>query len=152
MKKFKTSIFINAPKEKVWETMLSKDTYKEWTKPFNPFNTPSRFEGDWKEKSKVLFLANDDKGHEWGMVSQIAKNIPYKYLSIKHLGIIKDGVEDTTSAEATSWAPAFENYTFTEKNGCTELVIEQDLDEQYIKMFEEMWKNALLKLKELAEK
>lgn len=45
MKKFKTSIFINAPKEKVWDTMLNKDTYEEWTKPFGS----SRFEGDWSE-------------------------------------------------------------------------------------------------------
>lgn len=133
--------------------MLSKETYKEWTKSFNPTsNNTSRFEGDWSEGSKMLFLGTDDKGHEVGMVSRIAKNIPYEFISIEHLGIVKDGMEDTTSEEATSWAPAFENYTFIEKNWGTEIVIDQDLDEQYIQMFGTMWKNALLKLKEIAEK
>lgn len=150
MKKFETSIHINAPKEKVWDTMLGKDTYQEWTKPFNP---TSRFEGDWSEGSKILFLGTDENGeNEGGMVSRIAKNVPYEYLSIEHLGIIQNGVEDTTSEKATSWAPAFENYTFTEKDGGTEVSIDQDLDEQYMEMFANMWPPALQKLKELAEK
>lgn len=150
MKKFKTSIFINAPKEKVWDVMLGKDSYKEWTKPFN---STSRFEGDWSEGSKMLFLGTDENGNnEGGMVSRIAKNVPYEHLSIEHIGIVENGVEDTASEKAKAWAPAFENYTFTEKNGGTEVDIDQDLDEKYVQMFEGMWKKSLLRLKELAEK
>lgn len=149
MEKFKTSIYINAPKEKVWNTLLGKDTYQEWTKAFNP---TSRFEGDWSEGSKILFFGTDENGsNEGGMVSRIAKNRQYEYLSIEHLGIIENGIEDTTSEKAKSWAPAFENYTLTEKDGGTELTIDQDLDEQYKQMFSEMWEKALDKLKELAE-
>lgn len=100
----------------------------------------------------MLFLGTDENGeNEGGMVSRIAKNIPYKYLSIEHLGIIKDGVEDTTSEEATSWAPSFENYTFTEKDGGTEIAIDQDMEEQYITEFTVMWERALQKLKHLSE-
>lgn len=150
MKKFETSIFINAPKKKVWDIMLGKDTYEEWTKPFN---ATSRFEGDWSEGSKIIFLGTDENGeNEGGMVSKIAKNVPYEYISIEHIGIIEDGVEDTTSEKAKSWAPAFENYTFIEKEGSTKLIIDQDLDEQYTEMFEKMWKKALNKLKEICEK
>lgn len=150
MQQFKTSIFIKAPKEKVWDTLFSKDTYGEWTKPFNP---TSRFEGDWSEGSKILFLGTDENGNtEGGMVSRIAKNIPYKFLSIEHLGVIENGVEDTSSEKAKSWAPAFENYTLVEKNGGTEIVIEQDLDEKYREMFEKMWTKALKKVKDLSEK
>ncbi len=130
--------------------MLNKESYQEWTKPFNP---TSRFEGDWNEGSKMLFFGTDESGNnEGGMVSRIAKNIPHQYLSIEHLGIIENGIEDTTSEKATSWAPSFENYTFTAKDGGTEITIDQDLDEKYIQMFGEMWAKALQKLKELAEK
>lgn len=150
MQKFKTSIFINAPKEKVWDTMLGKDTYEEWTKPFN---ATSRFEGDWSEGSKMIFLGTDEKGeNEGGMVSRIAKNVPYEYLSIEHLGIVENGVEDTTSEKAKSWAPAFENYVLTEKDNGTEVTIDQDLEKEHVEMFTNMWTKALQKLKELSEK
>jgi uncharacterized protein YndB with AHSA1/START domain len=150
MQKFEASVFINAPKEKVWNTMLGKTTYELWTKVFNQ---TSRFEGDWSEGSKMLFLGTDENGNnEGGMVSRIAKNTPYEYLSVEHLGIVKDGVEDTESEEAKAWAPAFENYTFKEKNGGTEVIIDQDLNEKYLEEFTKMWREALDNLKELAEK
>jgi hypothetical protein len=49
------------------------------------------------------------------------------------------------------WAPAFENYTFREKNGATEVLVDMDIDEAHKTMFEDMWPKALEKLKELAE-
>ena len=148
--KLNASIFINAPRETVWDTLLGYNSYKEWTKSFNP---TSRFEGDWSEGSKILFLGTDENGeNEGGMVSRIARNIQNEYLSINHLGIVENGVEDTTSPKAKSWAPAYENYTLTEKDGGTEFVVEQDLDEEYLPMFKEMWEKALQVLKELAEK
>ncbi|OGG65840.1 hypothetical protein A3I99_00145 [Candidatus Kaiserbacteria bacterium RIFCSPLOWO2_02_FULL_45_11b] len=148
--KLNVSVFINAPREKVWDTLLGYDSYKEWTKSFNP---TSRFEGDWSEGSKIRFLGTDENGgNEGGMVSRIAKNIPNQFISIQHLGIIENGVEDTTSPKAKMWTPAFENYTLTAKDGGTELVVEQDLDEEYLAGFTEMWNKALQVLKELAEK
>lgn len=154
MQKFKTSIFINAPKEKVWDVMLGKDTYKEWTQPFNPSSSFSTtVEGDWSEGSKMRFIGADENGeNEGGMVSRIAKNVPYEYLSIEHVAILDNGAEDSTSEKAKSWVPSFENYTLTEKDGGTEVSVEQDLDEQYIQMFGEMWEKALQKVKELSEK
>lgn len=147
--KLNASIFINAPKEKVWETMLDKDTYAEWTRVFNP---TSRYEGDWSEGSKIIFIGTDEEGNEGGMVSRIAECRPHDYISIEHVGIIKDGVEDYTSDEVKKWVPAFENYTFTEKDGGTEVTIDQDIEEEYKEMFDDMWPKALLALKELVEK
>lgn len=149
MQKIHTSILINAPKEKVWDTMLNKETYEQWTKFFNP---TSRFEGDWNEGSKIIFLGTDKDGkNEGGMVSRIAKNIPYEYISIEHLGIVKDGIEDTTSEEAKSWAPAFENYTLVEEDGGTKVVVDLDIQEEYKVEFEAMWQKALEDLKRIAE-
>ena len=51
--KLKYSIAINAPKEKVWHTMLDDKTYRERTAEFNP---GSYYEGDWKQGSEIRFL------------------------------------------------------------------------------------------------
>lgn len=150
MQKLHASIFINAPKEKVWEVLLGPESYEKWTKAFNP---TSRYVGDWSEGSKMLFVGIDaETGDEMGMVSRIAKNIPYEHISIEHLGLFLNGVEDTTSDIAKSWAPAFENYTLTEKDGGTEFTLDQDIEAEYAETFDGMWKEALQALKGLAEK
>lgn len=149
MQKLQFSISINAPKEKVWHTMLDDASYREWTTAFNP---GSYYKGDWSEGSKMLFLGPDPKtGKEGGMVSRIGQNKPYEFLSIEHLGLVLNGVEDTTSEEAKKWA-AFENYTFTENAGVTELQIEMDTAEEMAEEFNKMWPAALQKLKEMSEK
>ncbi len=139
------SIKIKAPKEKVWNVLLDDKTYRVWTSEFSP---GSHAITDWKKGSKALFL--DGKGQ--GMVSTIADNRPNEYLSIKHLGIIKDGVEDFDSAAVKAWAGAEENYTIKENGGITELRIDMDSDDEYKEYFLKTWPKALEKLKELSEK
>lgn len=148
MQKLHWSITINAPREKVWHTMLDDATYRQWTKAFDE---NSHYKGDWSQGSEILFLGPNENGKEGGMISQIAENRPNEFISIKHIGMIKDGVRDTTSDEVKKWTPAFENYTFTDKAGGTELTIGLDVAQEYKDMFEEMWPKALQKLKELAE-
>lgn len=144
------SITINAPVSKVWDTMLNKGTYEQWTAEFNPGST---YRGDWTEGSKILFLGPNPDGTsgEGGMVSRIAVNKPQGFLSIEHLGIYANGVEDTTSEEAKKWSPAFENYTFTETDGVTTLTIDSDVEDSHKAEFENMWDKALKKLKEMCE-
>lgn len=151
MQKINFKIQINAKREKVWDIMLADATYREWTKSFHP---GSYYEGDWSEGSKMLFLGPDEAGKkDGGMVSRIKENREYEFISIEHLGITMDGVEDTTSEEATKWAPAFENYTFTDKDGGTEVSVDMEVaSDEYKGMFEDIWPKALLSLKELAEK
>ena len=143
------SIQINAPKEKVWKTMLGDQTYREWTVAFMP---GSYYQGSWDKGSKILFVAPDENGKLSGMVSSIAENVPYKFISIEHHGVVNDGVEDTTGDEAKRWAGAHENYTFRETNGTTEVLIDTNSDDEFKDMFDEAWPKALQKLKELAEK
>lgn len=101
----------------------------------------------------MTFIGPDpDTGKEMGMISRIAENRPYEYVSIEHRGMMRDGVEDTTSDEARKWLPAFENYTFTEKDGATEVAVEMDTTDEYAKMFNDLWPKALQKLKEIAER
>ncbi len=150
MQKIQYSVVINAPREKVWNTMLSDETYRAWTMPFHP---GSYFKGDWSEGSKILFIGPDEESDdEMGMVSRIAENRLHEFVSIEHLGIYKNGVEDTESEEAKKWTPAFENYAFIDKDGGTEVQVEIDVVDEYKEMFEDMWPKALQILKELSEK
>ena len=129
--------------------MLEDSTYRQWTDVFMP---GSHVSGSWDKGSKILFLAPNEKGEQEGMVSRIAENKPYEFISIEHLGIVQNGKEDTTSEAARKWAPAYENYTFKEKEGVTELLVDMDSDDENVDMFEQTWPKALQKLKELAEK
>jgi len=148
MDKLKFSITINAPKAKVWDTMLNDVTYRVWTEAFMQ---GSYYVGDWSEGSKILFLASRETGDS-GMVSRIKENRLYEYISIEHLGMVENGKEDTTSDAVKEWAGVLENYTFNDVNGNTELQVEMDSNEEYSEMFNGMWPKALKKLKELAEK
>ncbi len=149
MQKLNFSIVINAPKEKVWHAMLDDRPYREWTRAFNP---GSYYKGDWSRGSKMLFLGPDpETGQEGGMVSRIAENRPYEYISIEHIGIIQNGIEDTTSEAARKLAPAFENYAFKEKDGATEVLVDMDADDEYAEMFNKMWPEGLQRLKKIAE-
>lgn len=145
MKKLEFKTTINAPREKVWSTLWDDATYRQWTTAFSPSSYAIT---DWQKGSKAIFT--DGSGS--GMVSRIAENIPYEYMSIEHLGEVKDGVEDTTSDKVKDWAGAHENYTLKDVNGATELTVDMDIDEQYADMFNDMWPKAMVKIKEIAER
>lgn len=143
-------IEINATREKVWDVLFGKETYPLWT---TAFSEGSAVETDWKKGSKALF----HDGNNRGMVSRIAENVPNEFMSIEHLGMYDNGVEDYESEHVKMWAGAKENYTLTEANGKTALAIFMEMDEseknkQMIDMFADMWPKALTKVKELAEK
>ncbi len=151
MKKLQFKINIEASKEKVWDTMLEDATYREWTSVFSP---GSYYKGDWSAGSKILFLGPDPRtGEEGGMVSMVSENKPYEFISLKHIGFVQNGIEDTESEMAKAWADSsFENYTFNEKDGKTELVIDLNVTDELAGEFERMWPDALKKLKEISER
>lgn len=145
MVKEKFSINIDAPRETVWNILWTDATYREWT---SAFNEGSHAETDWKKGSKVLFL----DGNGEGMVSTIADSIPNEYMSIKHLGMVTKGVEDTESEKVKEWAGAMENYTLKTVNGGTELTVDMDITDEYRDYFVKTWPLALDKVKEIAER
>lgn len=136
---------INAPLAKVWQTMLSPDTFKAWTAAFAQ---GSYYEGSWDQGSRIRFLTPEGEG----MVAEIAENRKHEFVSIRHLGFVKNGVDDTQSPEAKSWAPLYENYTFTEKGGVTTVRVDSDTPPDMEDMLRELWPQALGKLKEICEK
>lgn len=143
-KRLQFSIFIAAPPAKVWSTMLEPDSYREWTRAFCE---GSYYEGSWDPGARIRFLSPGGDG----MVAEIAESRPHEHLSIRHLGMIANGVEDTTSETVRAWAPAYENYTFEPVPEGTRLVVDQDVTAEYEAMMGEMWPKALERLRELCE-
>jgi len=149
MKKIRYEITINAKSEKVWDAVVNDKKYREWT---TPFQEGSYFEGGWNRGDKIRFLALNEKGEEEGMVSEIAESRKPYFISIRHLGVVLGGKEDTTSEEAKKWAPAYENYTFTAEGDMTRFSVDVDTDESLYEFFKDVWPKALEKLKEIAER
>jgi hypothetical protein len=144
MKKLQYTITANASKQKVWNTMIELETFKVWT---SEFTAGSYFDGSWNKGDRIKFMSPDGDG----MSSVIADNKPYEYISIQHVGCIRDGIEDTDSPEAKSWTAAHENYTFSEKDGVTQLTVEMDVAPEYEDFMNSAWPRALAKLKEVCE-
>jgi hypothetical protein len=151
MKKLQFHVQINEPSSKVYDAMLgisSKSTYEQWTSLFNPTST---YEGSWNKGSKIRFVGTDENGKKGGMVSEIAENIPNKFVSIRHNGIVKDDKEITEGPDVEKWSGGFENYTFKENNGATSVSVDLDITEDFTDYMNETYPKALDKLKEICE-
>ncbi|MBS3913371.1 MAG: SRPBCC domain-containing protein [Bacteroidetes bacterium] len=152
MNKLQFKASIHAPVTKVYDIMLgitSKSTYEQWTALFNPTST---YEGSWEKGSKMLFIGTDEKGEKGGMVSEIADNVPNRFISIRHYGLVQANAEITEGPEVEKWANGFENYTFEEHNGSTTLTVDLDTTEEFVDYMNETYPQALEKLKEICEK
>lgn len=140
MKKINLDIIINAPREAVWDAIVDGSKYRAWT---SVFQETSSFEGGWNKGDSIRFTAINEKGQTEGMVSEIAESTFPKYISIKHLGYIVDGVEDTTSEEIRKWALSFENYTIDKLDEDKTLFkLDMDATEEFHDMFLEIWPKA----------
>jgi hypothetical protein len=151
MKKLQFKVNIIAPIARTYDFMLgitSKSTYEQWTSLFNPTST---YEGSWETGSKILFIGVDEKGEKGGMVSKIVENIPNRFVSIQHYGLVKADDEITEGPEVEKWANGFENYSFVESNGTTSVTVDLDTTEEFLDYMRQAYPKALDKLKEICE-
>jgi hypothetical protein len=144
MKRLQFSVHVAAPSSVVWETMLGRETYNDWTSAFAEGST---YEGAWGAGDRIRFLAPDGTG----VTSVIAESRPQEFVSIKHLGLVEGGIEDTESDAVRAWAPAYENYTFRQLDYATEVVIDIDVTPDSEGYMTERWPLALGRLKLLCE-
>lgn len=139
------SIKINAPKKRVWDTMLADETFRLWA---GEISEGAYYQGDWEQGSKITFINASGNG----VLSRIAENKPYELILIENYGVIENGVEKTKSPEAALAADMHESYTFRETGGATEVSVSTNTDDEYKPIFERAWPKALLKLKALCER
>lgn len=149
MKNITLSVDINAPREKVWSCIVKVEKYNAWAAAFQEGST---FEGGWNTGDAIHFIGHNEKGEKEGMVSEIAENRYPEYMSIRHLGFIQNGIEDTTSDAIKAWAPSYENYTLEAiDTETTRFTVDMQAMDDFYEMFMTLWPKALAKLKEVAE-
>jgi len=141
-------ININSPVEKVFEKMLRDETFRDWTSIFNP---TSHYKGSWEKGSKIIFLGTATDGSQGGMVSRIRENIPSRFVSIEHLGIVKNGMEIKTGKEVDGWKGLLENYNFRSVKEGTKISVEIDSTREFKSYFLDTWPKALERLKSICE-
>lgn len=145
MKRKQYETTIDAPRERVWETLWGDQSYVEWT---SAFAEGSKVETDWEEGGKVLFLNAENEG----MVARIEEKKAPEKMVFKHLGMVdKSGKEDFESEKVKAWSGAEEIYILKENGLKTELLVKMDLDEGHEDFFDNAWPKAFEKLKNLAE-
>ena len=146
MQKLDFEITIAAPRARVWDTMIAPDTYRAWT---SAFAEGSDFAGSWDEGAEIRFIGpNGD-----GMFAEIAENRLHEVISIRHLGMIENGVVDTTSEKVRAWTPAYETYRFADDGaGGGRLSVSVDMADEYAQYMRDAFPKALALLKGLCEK
>ncbi len=135
---------IRAPAAVVCGVMLGAETYPRWTKAFVE---GSYYEGDWSQGSRIKFLAPPGDG----MVAEIAEHRPNEFISIRHLGFVVNGIEDTESDAVRAWAPAYENYTLRPVEEGTRVVVDQDVTADFEQYMRDTWPKAFELLQQLCE-
>lgn len=148
MKRLRYSIDIPAPVQKVYDTMLGKETYPQWTFVFNP---TSNFEGSWAEGEEIKFLGVDENGKKGGMLGIVAENKVNQYVRIEYTGTVQEGKELRGSEASPDWHGGIEAYTFSENNGITTVVAEVDVPESVIPYFDETYPKALEQLRDICK-
>lgn len=144
MKTLCFATLVRAPRQAVWDAMLGAETYRVWTAEFVE---GSYFEGSWNKGERIRFLGPDGSG----MTSAIEENWPHEFISIRHLGYVRGGVEDTDSDEVRAWAPAFEKYSLTDAGPYTKVSIALDVAPDWEEYMLSAWPKALARLKAVCE-
>ena len=107
METLEYEISIKASVQKIWDLLWNQETYPQWTQFFME---GSQFKTDWEVNGKTYFL----DAHGNGMVSTILSLEKPREVVFSHLGMFKDGVEDTKSKEVIEWSGAQEKYFLLE--------------------------------------
>lgn len=144
MKTLTFEVTIRAPRPLVWSTMLDPEGYKAWT---SAFTEGSYYVGSWEQGAKIQFLSPSGDG----MTAEIAENKPNELVSIRHLGVIEKGVEDTTSEKVRAWTPAYETYRFSDVPGGCLVTVAVDTVADYEQYMRDTFPKALALLAKLCE-
>jgi hypothetical protein len=125
--------------------MLEQDGYRAWT---SAFCEGSYYAGSWDEGAKIQFLSPSGDG----MTAVIAEIKPLEFVSIRHVGVIEKGVEDTTSEKVRAWAPAYENYRFADTPDGCRVTVTLDTDPEWEQSMRDTYPKALALLQQLCER
>ncbi len=139
------TVNINAPRDKVWNSLWNDAHYRKWTSVFHEGSYMEA--GSLKEGEKVRFLGPGGGG----MYSMIEKMEPNRTMVFQHLGVVKENVDQPQDEETKKWSGAREKYFLEEVEGSTKLNVEVDIVESHEAFFSEVFPKALQLVKEISE-
>lgn len=146
--KIEKSVTITASRDKIWDTVIGPETYKDWT---SAFCEGSSFVGDWSEGSTMRFIGPDPEGGEGGMICRIISHEPGSHLRAEHYGVIAKGVEVYEGPIYEEWIPSVEEYWLESSGTDWTFRIATDVPHSYVEFFSGAWDKALARVKEIAE-
>ncbi len=145
IEKLHFSININAPKNRVWEELTNKVSYKTWTQTFCE---GSILKGDMKLNGRIHFL--NERGN--GLYSDIVYFKVNERIMYKHLGLVENNQELPLDESSKRWTGCFESYKLMEINdNTTELEVSIDVVDASLECYRKKFPDGLVIFKELCE-
>ena len=142
MKEMQFVIVINAPKEKVWDTLWQDETLREWAGLIDP---GTHMVGELKEGNEVQFISVNG----YGVTSFVDKLMPGEFALLRHQADTQDNGKQEREKE---WTGGKESYALSEENGITTLTTAFDVPPELETYFKDNYPKALEKVKELSER
>ena len=112
------SIEIEAPSEKVWQTLWEDKTFRDWG---NIIDEGQYMVGEMAEGSEVQFISSVSG---IGVTSVIEKLIPHEYIAFKQ---VVDTMDSGKQERDKEWTGGTESYELIEKNNSTNLTVNIDV-------------------------
>lgn len=142
MKEMQFSIDINAPTERVWDTLWQDKTFRQWASIIDP---ETYMVGDLKEGNEIQFISS---ASGYGVTSLVEKLIVGKFVQLRHRA---DTQESGKQERDKQWTGGIESYSLAEKNGITNLTVTFDVPPELQEEFKVNYPKALEKVKVMAE-
>jgi uncharacterized protein YndB with AHSA1/START domain len=141
MQEMRFSVEIRAAKEKIWDTLWSDETFRDWA---GIIDSGTHLVGELKESNEVQFIS----GNGYGVTSLVEKLIPGEYLVLKHKADTQDAGQN---ARDDQWTGGKEVYELKEEDGATTLTITFDVPTELVEAMNGSYPKALERIKILAE-
>jgi len=142
MKEMRFLVEINAPKEKVWETLWQDETFRDWASVIDP---GTYMVGELKQGSEVQYISSENG---YGVTSLVEKLIDGEFVLLRHSA---DTQDTGTREREKEWTGGKESYSLREKDGVTSLTAFFDVPPELEEYFKVSYPKALERVKALAE-
>lgn len=142
MKELHFFIMIQAPREKVWDTLWQDETLREWAGLIDP---GTYMAGELKEGNEVQFISAENG---YGVTSLVEKLVPNEFLLLRHEADTQQAGKQEREKE---WTGGKESYSLAEKDGATTLTAAFDVPPELEEYFKANYPKALERVKSLAE-
>jgi carbon monoxide dehydrogenase subunit G len=143
LKPINKQITINATADKVWQVLLSKETYLQWAKVFQE-GSDYLATDNFAQGSKVIFGAGTGNG----MVALVSINDPNHKIQFTFTGEVNEGIEKSMG----EFDGMTETYTLTQNGKEVLLNVETSMMDEWYDSMDKAWDQAIVIIKELSEK